>query len=88
MATGARESGAGCNIPVITHIVFRMFVVRRLSHAENGCLVRGAVWGELVSSKTFPDLRDFSGNIAFWAVELGLLPFGNGGSRALGAQIR
>jgi len=26
-------------------------------------LVRGAVWGELVCGKTFPDLRDFSGNI-------------------------
>jgi hypothetical protein len=58
-----REPGAGCNIPDITHIVFRMLVVRRLSHAENGCLVRGAVCGELVSDKTFPDLRDFSGNI-------------------------
>jgi hypothetical protein len=27
-------------------------------------LVRGAVWGELVCGKTFPNLRDFSGNIA------------------------
>jgi hypothetical protein len=27
-------------------------------------MVRGAVCGELVSDKTFPDLRDFSGNIA------------------------
>jgi hypothetical protein len=51
-------------------------------------MVRSAVWGELVSGKTFPDLRDFSGNIAFWVAELGLLPFGNGGSRALGTQIR
>lgn len=27
------------------------------------CLVRGAVWGELVSGRAFPDLWDFSGNI-------------------------
>jgi hypothetical protein len=40
-----------------------MFVVRRLSHAQKGCLVRGAVWGELVSGQTFPDSWDFSGNI-------------------------
>lgn len=26
-------------------------------------LVRGAVWGELVSGKAFPDLWDFSRNI-------------------------
>ena len=51
-------------------------------------LVRGAVWGELVSGKTFPDLRDFSGNIAFWAPELLLILLGNEGFRASGTQIR
>jgi hypothetical protein len=30
----------------------------------------------------------FQGILQFWAAELGLLPFGNGGSRALGTQIR
>jgi hypothetical protein len=74
MAMGARESGVGCNIPDITHIVFRMFVVRRLSHAENDCLVRGAVWGELVSGKTFPDSWDFSGNIAILGARIAADP--------------
>jgi hypothetical protein len=27
-------------------------------------LVRGSVWQEQVSGQTFPDVRDFSGNIA------------------------
>ena len=71
MAMGARVSGAGYNIRDITHICFRMFVVRQLSHADNGCLVRGAVWGELVCGKTFPDLRDFSGNIAILGGRIG-----------------
>ena len=56
--------------------------------SQNSCLVRGAVWGELVSGKTFPDLRDFSGNIAFWAPELLLILLGNEGFRASGTQIR
>jgi hypothetical protein len=30
---------------------------------NTGFLVRGAVWGELVSGRAFPDLWDFSGNI-------------------------
>ena len=34
-------------------------------------LVRGAVWGELVCGKTFPDLRDFSGNIAILGGRIG-----------------
>jgi hypothetical protein len=50
-------------------------------------MVRGAVWGELVSGKTFPDLRDFSGNIAFWAPELLLILLGNDGLRPSGTQI-
>jgi hypothetical protein len=51
-------------------------------------MVRGAVWGELVSGKTFPDTWDFSGNIAFWAPELLLILLGNEGFRASGTQIR
>jgi hypothetical protein len=37
-------------------------------------LVRGAVWGELVSDKTFPDLRDFSGNIAILGARIAAHP--------------
>ena len=74
MAMGARVSGAGYNIRDITHICFRMFVVRRLSHAENDCLVRGAVWGELVCGKTFPDSWDFSGNIAILGARIATNP--------------
>jgi len=42
--------------------------------AKNGCLVRGAVWGELVSGKTFPDLRDFSGNIVILGARIAAHP--------------
>jgi hypothetical protein len=34
-------------------------------------LVRGAVWGELVCGKTFPDSCDFSGNIAILGGRIG-----------------
>jgi hypothetical protein len=37
-------------------------------------LVRGAVWGELVCGKTFPDLRDFSGNIAILGARIAAHP--------------
>jgi hypothetical protein len=37
-------------------------------------MVRGAVWGELVCGKTFPDLRDFSGNIAILGARIAAHP--------------
>jgi hypothetical protein len=33
-------------------------------HNKGETMVRGAVWQEQVSGQTFPDVRDFSGNIA------------------------
>ena len=38
------------------------------------CLVRGAVWSELVCGKTLPDLQDFSGNIAILGARVAAHP--------------
>jgi hypothetical protein len=38
-------------------------------------LVRGAVWQEQVSGKTFPDLPDFSGNIVILGARVAVHPF-------------
>jgi hypothetical protein len=37
-------------------------------------MVRGAVWGELVSGQTFPDTWDFSGNIAILGARIATDP--------------
>ena len=50
------------------------------------CVVQsGANWSVAKPSLIY---GIFQGILQFWAAELGLLPFGNGGSRALGTQIR
>jgi hypothetical protein len=37
-------------------------------------LMRGAVWGELVCGKTFPDSCDFSGNIVILGARIAAHP--------------
>jgi hypothetical protein len=47
---------------------------RKRFHGKGEALVRGAVWQEQVSGKTFPDLRDFSGNIVILGARIAAHP--------------